>query len=108
MYEYLWISQDNTAYMWISVKICDGWLASNGLSLFVYFFPNSWESFAKILVKPEILSPIIAKSGFLANGECLARALQDGGDRTRARRCFGCRKLHRMFKGSFAAEWFDK
>ena len=55
--------------------MCDGWLASNGSSVFVYFFPNSWKSFAKILVKPEILSPIIAKSGFLANGECLARAL---------------------------------
>ena len=76
MYEHLWISQDNTAYMWISVLICDGWLATlQWLVIICLFFPNSWKSFAKILVKPEILSPIIAKSGFLANGECLARAL---------------------------------
>ena len=51
------------------------WLAMACQYLFI-FFPNSWKSFAKILVKPEILSPIIAKSGFLANGECLARALR--------------------------------
>ena len=34
--------------------------------------------------------------------------IQDGSDRTRTRRCFGCRKLRRMFKISFAVEWFDK
>ena len=34
---------------------------------YLFIFPNSWKSFAKILVKPEILSPIIAKSGLLAN-----------------------------------------
>ena len=34
--------------------------------------------------------------------------IQDGGDGTRTRRCFGCRKLRCMFKISFAAEWFDK
>ena len=43
--------------------------------IFFFFFTNSWKSFAKILIKPEIFSSIIAKSRFLANGECLARAL---------------------------------
>ena len=50
------------------------WLAMACQYLFI-FFPTAESLSPKILVKPEILSPIIAKSGFLANGECLARAL---------------------------------
>ena len=50
------------------------WLALTCHVLFI-FFTNSWKSFTQILVKPEILSSIIAKSRFSANGECLAWAL---------------------------------